>query len=288
VAPTIEILRLAAFTSDPAGGNPGGVAIVEAMPDASEMQRLAAEVGYSETGYFMPQGPAGEGVRAVDVRFFSPAAEVDFCGHVTIAGAVALAERYGPGRFALSTTAGPVEVETMRRADGLVDATLTSVAPRVVALPDALLEVLLEALRMPPGALDQMLPTAIGYAGVWHPIVPLRDRATLAGLDYDYEALRTIMVRERWTTIQVVWRESAERWHARDPFAFGGVVEDPATGAAAAALGAYTRRFGLVQPPAELIVIQGEDMGRPSTIRVEVTPGDAGIRVSGTAVPIPT
>lgn len=66
----------------------------------------------------------------------------------------------------------------------------------------------------------------------------------------------------------------------------GGVVEDPATGAAAAAFGGYLRSLGLVVPPARITVRQGEDMGRPSRLLVDVPAGDAGIGVSGTAAPM--
>ena len=95
------------------------------------------------------------------------------------------------------------------------------------------------------------------------------------------------MLEQDWTTVQVVWRESQTVFHARVPFPVGGVVEDPATGAAAAALGAYLRRLGAVELPATVTIHQGVDMGRPSRLTVGIDPGQGGIRVSGTAVPIP-
>ena len=88
-----------------------------------------------------------------------------------------------------------------------------------------------------------------------------------------------------WTTIQLIWRESESLFHARDPGAGIGVVEDPATGAAAAALGGYLRELGLVTPPAHITVIQGEDMGRPGRLEVDI-PAAGGIAVTGEAVPI--
>jgi PhzF family phenazine biosynthesis protein len=89
------------------------------------------------------------------------------------------------------------------------------------------------------------------------------------------------------TTLQLVWRESETVFHVRDPFPVGGVVEDPATGAAAAAFGGYLRELGLVELPATLTVYQGHDMGRPAAITVSVPaePG-TGIAVTGTAVQI--
>lgn len=83
-----------------------------------------------------------------------------------------------------------------------------------------------------------------------------------------------------------MWRESPERFHARDPFPVGGVVEDPATGAAAAAFGGYLRALGLVTAPTRISIRQGEDMGRPSDLLIDVDPRSARTRVTGGAVPI--
>jgi PhzF family phenazine biosynthesis protein len=86
-----------------------------------------------------------------------------------------------------------------------------------------------------------------------------------------------------WTTIQLVWRENETTFHARDPFPPGGVVEDPATGAAAAAFGGYLRELGLIQVPATVTIHQGDDMGRPGILTVGI-PAEGGINVSGPAV----
>jgi PhzF family phenazine biosynthesis protein len=91
------------------------------------------------------------------------------------------------------------------------------------------------------------------------------------------------MLREGLTTLQLVWRESPSVFHSRNPFPVGGIVEDPATGAAAAALGGYLRAIGAVPVPGTITIFQGQDMGRPSQIHVEI-PKAGGIVVSGEAV----
>ena len=279
----MDILRYAAFTADPAGGNPAGVVLDATGAGDTEMRRVAAQVGYSETAFLVP---ARDG--RFTVRYFSPKAEVPFCGHATIASAVAYAERHGPGVLHLDTRAGLVEVATSIRPDGTTTATLTSVAPRTEPLGAEDLAALLAALRWSPDDLDATLPPHVAYAGAWHPIVAAATRQRLADLDYDMAALGALMAERDWTTIDLVHRESPLLFHARNPFPPGGVVEDAATGAAAAAFGGYLRELGLVEPPATVTVRQGEDMGRPSLLTVGIPAGPgAGITVTGTAVAIP-
>ncbi len=288
------LLRLAAFTTDPAGGNPAGVWFGDALPPDPEMQRIATEVGYSETAFLAPDGSDLPG--RFRVRYFSPVAEVPFCGHATIASGVALGERgllaaaerdSGPARLLLTTNGGPVPVEFRRAADGSAEATLTSIATWVREAEPRLVADVLRLLGWVPADLDPGLPPAVAFAGARHLVLAARRLARLAVLEYPFEDLRRSMFEADLTTIQLVWREAPDRFRARDPFPVGGVVEDPATGAAAAALGAYLRARGEIVPPATFEIVQGVEMGRPGLLRVSVLPGEDGVRVSGSAVAIP-
>ncbi len=90
------------------------------------------------------------------------------------------------------------------------------------------------------------------------------------------------MAERAWTTLQLVHAHSPVLFAARNPFPPGGVVEDPATGAAGAAFGGYLRALGLVDVPAQVTVLQGEDMGRPSRLLIDITNDD---RVRAAAAP---
>ncbi|HEX5927014.1 MAG TPA: PhzF family phenazine biosynthesis isomerase [Baekduia sp.] len=278
-----EILRLAAFTDIPEGGNPAGVVLDATALDDAAMQTIAADIGYSETAFLTRVGAD----RTYDVRYFSPAAEVPFCGHATIATAVALAQRNGAGNIVLNTKAGPVAVRT--QADGkAITATLSSVTPHLAPPPtDDELAPALTALRWSVADLDPDLPPRIAYAGAHHLILPARTRARLADLDYDFDALKSYMSEHDLVTVDLVFRDDTTTFHARNPFPVGGVVEDPATGAAAAAFGAYLRALELVTPPARVTIHQGDDMGRPSLLLVDLDAGDGAIHVTGQAVRIP-
>ncbi len=275
----VEVLRYSAFTLSPAGGNPAGVVLdARGLTDA-DMQRIAANVGYSETAFLFPRG-----VRAFRARYFSPKAEVPFCGHATIAASVAYAERHGTGDLQLETLAGLVPVATTDSHAGVV-ATLTSVTPRVEPISDAALARLLESLGWDAVELDPGLPPRVAYAGASHPVIAAGSRARLAALSYNFDRLAALMSREAWTTVQLVWRQDAATFYARNPFPPGGVVEDPATGAAAAAFGGYLRDLGLVDVPGQVKIHQGDDMGRPGVLTVGI-PSTGGITVAGPAVPL--
>ncbi|MCG7529731.1 PhzF family phenazine biosynthesis isomerase, partial [Streptomyces sp. OfavH-34-F] len=89
-----RVLRYTAFSADPEGGNPAGVVLDAAGLDEAAMLAVAAELGYSETAFLTGPAPAAApGARGFAVRYFSPRAEVPFCGHATVAAALALAER---------------------------------------------------------------------------------------------------------------------------------------------------------------------------------------------------
>lgn len=276
----MEILRYTAFSSDPAGGNPAGVVLDARGTDDAAMLAAAAEVGYSETAFLVPT----EQDRVMDVRYFSPLAEVPFCGHATIATAVAHAERHGAGDLILNTRAGTVPVHTAVDTAGKLTATLVSVPPKSQDLRGPVLAELLAILGWTGSDLHDALPPRVAFGGAWHPILATPSRSRLTELDYDMDALRTLMLREDWTTIDLLWRESPDVFQARNPFPVGGVFEDPATGAAAAALGGYLRELDLIPVPATVTVHQGVDMGRPSLLTVGIPAGDGGISVSGTAV----
>lgn len=271
--------RLSAFTDDPRGGNPAGVWIGREMPEPVRMQEIAAEVGYSETAFLVARPDDG-----YHTRYFSPEAEVSFCGHATIAAGVLLGMREGAGTYTLDTAVGPVSVEVAHRS-GRLHASLTSVPPKQEAVPPRLVRQVLETLAWRPEELDPGIPPRLAWAGVWHLVLAVASSETLDRLAYDFARLKALMLDADLTTLQLVWRQDETTFHARNPFPVGGVVEDPATGAAAAALGGYLRDAGLLPVPADFVIHQGVAMGRPSRIEVRV-PDVGGICVTGTAVPI--
>jgi PhzF family phenazine biosynthesis protein len=272
-----SLRKLAAFTITPQGGNPAGVWVGESLPSQAEMQAIATEVGFSETAFVAPIAGTNR-----TVRYYSPEAEVPFCGHATVATGVALGEESGDGTYVFETTIGDIPVE-VNRENGVMFASLTSVEPRFEPAPQKLLSDALTALGWKEDELDLSIPPARAFAGNWHLVLAVKTKQRLDNLKYDFEKLKTIMLADDLITLQLVWRENDQMFHSRNPFPVGGVVEDPATGAAAVALGGYLREAKLISTPMEIDILQGEIMGRPSQLKLSI-PSEGGIKVSGSAV----
>lgn len=300
--PPVEVLRLTAFAAGPGGGNPAGVVLDASGLTDERMQRIAAEVGYAETAFVVDPG-IDDGARHVAVRYFSPGAEVPFCGHATIATAVALAERRGVGAFTLDTAVGPVVIETARSSGGAGDAghappgdesvtaAFTSVEPAVRDLDALVADRLLGLLGLERADLDERWPLREAFAGNWHPVVAVREQAVFDAFRFDPREVRVLMDERGWAgTVTVVHRQGVDESggllvETRNLFPVGDITEDPATGSAAASLGGYLRALGEVAPPARIVVRQGRHVGRPSLLVVDVPPV-GGITVTGTARPI--
>jgi PhzF family phenazine biosynthesis protein len=275
-----DIVRIAAFSDGDTGGNPAGVWIGEALPPASEMAALAQAIGFSETVFAAPQSPGEQ--RGWRVRYFSPESEVPFCGHATIALGAALARRFGDGRYQLALNAADISVEG--RADGArVAASLQSPPTRSAPAPAGLVDAALALFGYTRADLDERIPPALAHGGADHLVLALNSRAALARMHYELDAGRGLMNGHGIVTVVLAWAETDQLFHTRNPFASGGVLEDPATGAGTAALAGYLRELGWPHG-GRIEVIQGEDMGMRSRLSAEIPPQPgASIRVSGSA-----
>lgn len=274
-----KVQRLTAFSSDPSGGNPAGVVLDASTLSEEAMQQIAAEVGFSETAFIT--SPVTE--KTASIRYFSPEGEVDFCGHATVAAVVALGEARGHGRLAFETRVGDVDVSSW--IDG--ETTMGSLhSPQLGCfdLPKDQLQQLLETLGWSGADLDPAFVPAVGYAGNRHPVLVAKDSATLGRLSYDFTALQQLCRRHRWVTVQLVDATGPGHWHSRNPFPWGGVIEDPATGAAAAALAGYLRAEGHAGAGDSFVLDQGVEMGRPSRINVELLENSAVVSGAVTAL----
>ncbi len=282
--------RMVSFPPSPTapGGNPAGVVLDPTEASAAEMTRTAVRLNpLSETAFIWPPedevGP-GDGGAAADhdhgpvpppfrLRYFAPGGEVDLCGHATAAAFAVLARsgRLGelPAGVRSVAPGGSVIGRVVREGDGLVVWMDMPVARRVDVPLD--LEAIAEALGLPVEVMASRPAAAVEDVGIRVALLPLADLSALDAMRPDFDRLREIGRPGRLIVFYpFVLDADAGRVRARSFAPAVEIDEDPATGTAAAALGAYLAREGLVGGAAELRIRQGEVMGHPSELRLVV------------------
>src|SRR5690606_26629664 len=171
--------------------------------------------------------PVGDAWR---VRYFAPEVEVDFCGHATIALGAVLARHKGPGLFTLDINRARITVEGhLSETDW--GASFQSPPTRSGGVADTVLGEALDLFGLKPADLDTRIPPAVAHGGGDHLVLALKDREALRAMRYDFEKGRALAERDGFITFNLIYAETAQLFHARNPFPLGGVVEDPATGA---------------------------------------------------------
>lgn len=270
----MNVQRIFAFSDGVIGGNPAGVYIADEHPSEHDMQSIAAQVGYSETAF---AEPFDTGWR---VRYFSPETEVPFCGHATIALGAALANRNGVGVYSLKLNLADITVEGFKQ-DNNYAAALQSPDTSSEPVDSGVKAQALTLFGYTEDDLNPDIPVARANAGAEHLIIGLKSREALSAMTYTLSDGRDFMRQENLVTVMLVYAENEQLFHSRNPFASGGVYEDPATGAASAAFAGYLRDLGWLHN-GEINIIQGEDMGERSLINAKFSnsPGTS-VRITG-------
>ena len=257
------------FTSTPLTGNQLAVFTDARGLDDATMQSLALEVGFSETTFVLPPEQGG----TARIRIFNPLHEMPFAGHPTLGTAFVLGSPLQLGVIELETGAGIVPVALERDESGkIVFGRMAQPVPRVEAVESP------ERVIAAVGAERSLLPVELYDNGARHIVVTVEEEA-LGGLKADSETIATFGV----TGVNCVARAGSS-WRSRMFWEHG---EDPATGSAAGPIACHLARHGLVGWGEEIVVRQGVEMGRPSTLhaRAEGREGliDA-VEVGGSAV----
>lgn len=287
-----DYLRYDVFTDRPFAGNPLAVVLDPPALSASDRQSIAAEFNLSETVFVSVRESDGPVLEA-DVSIHTPTLELPFAGHPTIGAAIALAEhRDARDRVVLHETVGPIEVALGPSTGGGRTATLTTAAvPRPVEPADP--GDVVACLGLTFDDLHRECGPSAWTAGVPYTMVAVRDLDVLARARVDLATWDTTLALAEAPDIYCVAPLdglSGAGWRAR-MFAPGvGIVEDPATGSAAAAFAGYLAgRVDRRRLDEGWVLTQGVEMGRPSIIEVGLaTRGNelVGVTVGGSAVAI--
>lgn len=273
-----RFVTLDVFTTQPHAGNPLAVVLDGEGLDSAAMQTIAREFNLSETVFVMP--PADPAYRAA-LRIFTPGQELPFAGHPTVGTAVLLALRDAAAgkaadRLVLEEKVGPVSC-----AIALGDARSARATFILPKLPERLAQpiadaALAEALGLEPADLgfDRHRPSAFS-AGVAYTMVPVAGREAIGRAKVVGAAFERAMKAAPNGNAFVYCRETEEaghHYHARLFWPEAGIVEDPATGSAAAAFAGVIMAFDpLGDGEHRFVIEQGYEMGRPSQIVLTLT-----------------
>ena len=262
-----QTIHTVVFEEKPGGGNPAPITLDADELSTEEMQAMTFRFGEESAFLMKPTRPDCD----VKARYFVPLHEMEMCSHDTIGAVTVLVKtgRVTESPVRLETALGQVLVDWEMDGDA-VKVSLSQFLPRV--LPEApTAEEVCRALRIAPDQLAD-LPIQSTATSRFKLIVPLRDKASVYGLEPDFEYLWSLCDKYHTTGFYPYAKEPGD-----DPFLFcarqfpcrAGYPEDPATGVAASALSAYlvlNRLIPLSEGWNEITVRQGEAMGRPGII----------------------
>lgn len=248
-----------AFTDRAFGGNPAGVVLLYGgFPDEQLMQQIAAELRYSETA-FVHRDNSNE----YTVRYFTPLAEVDLCGHATIAAFGTLRQEgilQDDTVCKIHTLAGDLKVK-------IGDTVMMQMAPPVV-MDKHLDEVRLHAIMTGNAPTEwPPLPVEIISTGLPDIIMPVKDIPTLNTLQPDMTSLAALSHELQVVGVHAfTLSRDNHTAHVRNFAPLCGIPEEPATGTANAALAHYLYHHGIITQPSMCSFLQGEAMDRPSVV----------------------
>ena len=268
-----------AFTSKVFGGNQAGVVLLDdAFPSEELMLALAAELKHSETAYVLLLGE-----NKVYIRYFTPAGEVDLCGHATIASFSLLREldMIPDGVFTLLTAAGE---QSVRVEGGKVYLTISPTKVLRELTEEQTME-LLAAYNLSLADEWVGMPAALVSSGLTDIMLPVRDHEALMAAVQDapavtelsrrYDAVGVHMFCPGDETVSAYCSNFAPLWD---------IPEECATGTANGGLSEYLYRRGIFRAGEENLIVQGEHMARRSEIRTRVSDGGGSVEVGGTAI----
>lgn len=249
------------------------------------MREVAAKVGFNETAFPLKSDKAD-----LRIRYFTPGREINLCGHATMAVIYALATKGILGditEFTIETNAGILPIKLHHVNDGF-HITMRQASPQFQAFRGSLQE-LAHSMGIDDEDIDTELPTIYGSTGTWTLLIPINSLDVFKEMKPNNELFPNILKEMPRASIHPFCLETYDakaNMHARHfSSPYSGTTEDPVTGTASGVMGAYYAKYikKYSDSSFNLIIEQGQEIGRDGRIGVSVTNGDI-IEVTGNAV----
>ena len=271
----MELYVADAFTTQRFSGNQAGVALLgaEDFPEEGLMRALAGELKHSETAFVRRTGE-----RSFHIRYFTPAEEVDLCGHATIASFTVLRDTgaIGPGDYALHTRSGDLEIGVGE------DAVWMDMAPPADGrdFSETEQEELYAAYGLSLADRPEGLEAQAVSTGLLDILLPVKDPDALERAVQNEEVVTRLSERYGVVGVHMFCPHTPDAAaHCRNFAPLYAIPEEAATGTSNGALTYYLYRRGLIQAGADNRFVQGEKMGKPSEILSRITEENGGVKV---------
>jgi PhzF family phenazine biosynthesis protein len=276
----VRVLRVNAFTDSRDGGNPAEVLVNSPDLSDSQMAFVSKKLKVSETAFVFSSSKAD-----YKVRFFTPASEVDLCGHATIATFFTMASLglISKKQVYQETKAGILSVEFVFKPDGSVEKVMMAQAKPIIK--DIYLDIskLADSLKVDKKEIDFLLPHQIVSTGLFALPVCIKSFKTLEKIKPDFEKIKKLSKEINVGSFHVFTfdtKETTSIYHARNFAPFYSVNEDPVTGTANGAVCSYLVKNGIIKGNS-FICEQGDIIGKPGRVHVQIN--DDAIKVGGIA-----
>jgi len=279
---TVNVYHYDAFSRIPNMGNPAGVVLDGEDLTEEQMREVAEKVGFNETAF-----PLASSRADLRIRYFTPGHEINLCGHATMATIYALTTKglLGKTEFTVETKAGILPIKLHSSDDGLY-ITMRQAAPEFQEFKGSL-EQLSHAMGLNESDLETELPTLYGSTGTWTLLVPIKSLAAFERMKPANERFPDILQEMPRASIHPFCLETYDthaHMHARHfSSPFSGTIEDPVTGTASGVMGAYYAKYIKSDDVLNLMIEQGQEIGKNGRVQVTVTSGDT-IEITGNAV----
>lgn len=280
----VKVYHYDAFSNIPNQGNPAGVVLDGGYLTDEQMRVVAEQVGFNETAF-----PMKSDIADLGIRFFTPGHEINLCGHATMATIYALATRGLLGErteLTIETLAGVLPIRLHRDDANELRITMKQAAPQFLPFNGSRAE-LAQSMGIEEADIDTSMPTVYGSTGTWTLIVPVTSLAACERMKPDnarFPAILQEMPRSSVHPFCLETYDTGVHMHARHfSSPFSGTIEDPVTGTASGVMGAYYARYLSSETLLNLIVEQGQEIGRNGRVGVTVSDGSE-VAVTGNAV----
>jgi len=281
---SVQVLHYDAFSKEPHKGNPAGVVLNGDNLTDEEMQEVALKVGFNETAF-----PVQSDIADLRIRFFTPGHEMNLCGHGTMAMVYALKTNGLLGDktdFTIETKAGilPVNIND-------TNITMKQATPQFKEFSGSK-EDLAMAMGLTKEEIDTDLPVLYGSTGIWTLLVPISNLSSFEKMKPNNKLFPTILKEIPKASIHPFCLETyhpeADMHGRHFSSPYSGTIEDPVTGTASGVMGAYFAKYIKrdVEESLNLVVEQGQEMGKDGLVRVHVVKNEDtyNIEITGNAV----